>query len=322
MTDLALKLKLLTDDTGQDIAEYAVMLAVILVLVDRSYLDQQKQVNAYFQSSLDHWRNIYRQAGVSATIYQQRRTVALSLLQKLALPAGSRILEVGCAHGLTTVALAKEGFLVDGVDTVPEMVQATLQLAETSGLKRRIVAQVADIHDLPFCDDAFSLVLVVGVTEWLHSLKRPLQEVVRVLQAGGYLVITSDNKFSLANMIDPFRNPVIAPVKRIVRDLLLCLGIRNPRLRTRSYSIQEFDSYLLTAGLRKVDSITVGFGPFRFCRQALVPVRIGLKLHRKLQNLANGGFPFLRSSGYVYIVVAAKPMASRAARVSLPPVAA
>ena len=33
MTDLALKLKLLTDDTGQDIAEYAVMLAVILVLV-------------------------------------------------------------------------------------------------------------------------------------------------------------------------------------------------------------------------------------------------------------------------------------------------
>jgi Flp pilus assembly pilin Flp len=31
MTDLALKLW--TDDTGQDIAEYAVMLAVILVLV-------------------------------------------------------------------------------------------------------------------------------------------------------------------------------------------------------------------------------------------------------------------------------------------------
>src|ERR1700747_3849215 len=104
--------------------------------------EQQEQVNAYFLSTLDHWDAIYRETGVYQTISQRRRTVALSLVDKLALPAGSRVLEVGCAHGLTTVALAERGFSVEAVDAVPEMISAARVRAEETGLGQQMVFKV------------------------------------------------------------------------------------------------------------------------------------------------------------------------------------
>src|SRR6266480_3795357 len=115
----------------------------------RLKINQQKRVNDYFQSTLAYWDEIYREGGVYQTIYQRRRTVALSLVDKLALPAGSRVLEVGCAHGLTTVALAERGFSVEAVDAVPEMISAARIRAQESGLAQRMSFQVADIQNLP-----------------------------------------------------------------------------------------------------------------------------------------------------------------------------
>src|SRR5216117_3967362 len=148
--------------------------------------EQQKRVNDYFQSTLAYWDEIYREGGVYQTIYQRRRTVALSLVDKLALPAGSRVLEVGCAHGLTTVALAERGFSVEAVDAVPEMISAARIRAQESGLAQRMSFQVADIQNLPFEAGRFNLVLVIGVTEWLRSLEQPLREIERVLRPGGH----------------------------------------------------------------------------------------------------------------------------------------
>src|SRR2546429_4851561 len=112
--------------------------------------EQQKRVNDYFQSTLAYWDEIYREGGVYQTIYQRRRTVALSLVDKLALPAGSRVLEVGCAHGLTTVALAERGFSVEAGDAVPEMISAARVRAQESGVGTTMSVQGADIHNLPF----------------------------------------------------------------------------------------------------------------------------------------------------------------------------
>src|SRR5436853_7930333 len=86
--------------------------------------EQQKRVNDYFQSTLAYWDEIYREGGVYQTIYQRRRTVALSLVDKLALPAGSRVPAAGCAHGPTTGALAERGFSVQAGDAAPELVSS------------------------------------------------------------------------------------------------------------------------------------------------------------------------------------------------------
>ncbi len=72
------------------------------------------------------------------------------------------------------------------------------------------------------------------------------------------------------------------------------------------YSIKEFDSLLSTAGLKKVEGMTLGFGSFSFLSYKLLPDSIGVKVHHKLQSLADRRFPVLRSTGAQYIVLAKK----------------
>ena len=270
------------------------------------YREQQEQVNAYFLSTLDYWDAVYRETGVYQTIYQRRRTVALSLVDKLELPAGSRVLEVGCAHGLTTIALAERGFFVEAVDAVPEMISAARIRAQKSGMVQRMSFEVADIQNLPFQASSFNLVLVIGVTEWLRSLEQPLREIERVLMPGGYLVIAADNRYALVNLLDPLRNPAAVYPKRILQALLQRFGFRRQSPPERSYSIRQFDAFLRAAGLKKAEGKTVGFGPFSFCRRPLLPDNTGLQLDQSLQRLADSSLPLLRSSGYVYIVAAVK----------------
>ena len=269
--------------------------------------EHQRQVNAYFLSTLANWHAIYQENGVYQTIYQQRRNAALSLIDKIALPVGSRVLEVGCAHGLTTVALAERGFCVEAVDALSEMISAAQIRTQESGFAERISFHVADIHDLPFPADSFHLVLVIGVTEWLRSLQQPLREIERVLMPGGYLVIAADNRYALVNMLEPLRNPIAVYPKRILQALLLRFGFRWPYPPVRAYSLFQFDSFLRAAGLWKAEGKTMGFGPFLFCGRPLLPENTALKLHQSLQKLADKSVPFLRSSGYVYLVLAVKP---------------
>src|SRR5690349_9172523 len=61
------------------------------------------------------------------------------------MPAGSRVLEVGCADGCLTEALARRGFAVTGIDVSAGMVeQAQLRFRE-AGLEATFA--VADLNE-------------------------------------------------------------------------------------------------------------------------------------------------------------------------------
>src|SRR2546429_9896156 len=78
-----------------------------------SDLDHQNCIDVHFDRSSAYWTDIYEYEDVDGTIYRERRAVVLALAQKLGLPAESRILEVGCGSGLTSVELAHEGYRID-----------------------------------------------------------------------------------------------------------------------------------------------------------------------------------------------------------------
>jgi ubiquinone/menaquinone biosynthesis C-methylase UbiE len=272
-------------------------------------LGQQKLVDAYFQSTVPEWAAIYqRKENLYARIYQQRRTVALSLVDRMALPQGADISEIGCGPGLSTVALAQRGYLVHAIDTVSAMTEATRKRARRVGLQHRVMTSMSDVRNLAFPDNSFQLVLMIGVTEWLDSLGQPLKEIARVIAPGGLLIVSSDNTRALHQLVDPILNPALAPLKKARRVIRRALGLLKLGPREYAYSIRQFNSLLAAAGFEIMEGVTVGFGPFSFFGRKLFSETTGLRINQKFQHWANAGVPVVRTMGRVYIVAAAKPI--------------
>jgi len=265
---------------------------------------QQSRVAAYFDAHALDWKTIYERPGVYETIHQQRRTRALRLIDGLALPTGSTVLETGCGAGSMAVALAERGHFVQATDFVAAMVSYTRRLAVEAKVEDRVRTGVSDIRDLKFPDHSFHLVVAMGVLPWIYPPLDPtVREIARVLKPGGHTVISIDNRWRLNHILDPLLGG-----RRLLGKILRRLGMAraNSSACAHTCSPGRFDRLLREAGLAKMQSFTLGFGPFSLLSREVVPEPLGLKLHSKLQNLADDGFPLIRACGTQYVVLAKK----------------
>lgn len=267
---------------------------------------QQELVDSYFHSRARVWKEIYEREDVDALIHQQRRSIVLRLIDNLALPPESPILEVGCGAGLTTVALADHGYAVHAIDSVQAMVDLTRQATARPGTEHRVRTSLGDAQNLPFSDNMFSAVLALGVIPWLHSSHNAIRELARVAKPGGYVILNADNRWRLNEFLDPARNPLHAPLRRMIRNIGARFGRNASTPPTQRHSPMEFDSLLSKAGLVKVKGVTLGFGPFSLFKRKIFSNKIATNIHCMLQNLADRNVPLLRVAGAQYIVLATK----------------
>ena len=274
---------------------------------------RQKLVDAYHESRTLYWKEIYQRGGVDPKICQERKAILFALVDELRLSQDSHILEVGCGAGFTSVELAQRGYLVKSIDTVRAMIDLTRRLAVESHVEERVMTSVTDVHQLAFPESTFDLVFAMGVTTCLHSLKRGVQEMVRVLKPAGFLILNVENRWRLNHILDPILFPSLRSIRWTACSVLERLGVCQPRQMPPiyTYSISEFDSFLSPAGLEKLRGSTLGFGPFSFFTFKFLPDSLGIRIHRGLQHLADLGFPILRSTGAQYIVLAKKAAAGR-----------
>jgi len=104
---------------------------------------------------------------------------------------GSRVLDLGCGAGRTTLALADRGFSVVGVDASRSMIDSARR-AHPDG-----EYLVGDAANLPFRDADFENVLFSynGLDELRPRARRydALREIRRVLAPGGRFVFTTHN---------------------------------------------------------------------------------------------------------------------------------
>lgn len=107
------------------------------------------------------------------------------------LPSKSRVLDIGCAAGRASIALAKEGHRVVGIDIAENLIAVARQQAREHGVN--VEFHVYEPLTLPFPDASFDAVLMLKVycyqprrakrLSWLH-------EVERVLRPEGWLFLS------------------------------------------------------------------------------------------------------------------------------------
>jgi ubiquinone/menaquinone biosynthesis C-methylase UbiE len=277
----------------------------------RRNTEHQKVVDGHFQSHAAQWRDVYEEESVEGEIYRKRLAIVLEWIDQLALPLGEQFLEIGCGGGLSSVALAQRGYVVQAMDSVPAMLNSTRESVARAGVSSSVVTSLGDAHSLAFLDNFFGLVLAIGVMPYLHSPKKALEEMARVLKPGGFLLVTAGNRWRLDHALDPWLCPALQPAKMIVRRILR-RAHRPPAESTlpsmQLDSLGEIDRWLSSVGLTKVKITTVGFQPlFRYRR--FLRELTSIRLNRWLQWLADHNVPGIRSSGMDYIVLARKGVA-------------
>lgn len=129
-----------------------------------------------------------------ATTYDQERNL-LIILEKLFVDrllvqiSFTRILDVGAGTGRYALKLARAGASVTALDRSPEMLTVAQQVAQRENLP--IDFQLAALDDgLHFDSDQFDLLICALVLCHIPNLAHTVQEFARVLQSGGYLLIT------------------------------------------------------------------------------------------------------------------------------------
>lgn len=99
---------------------------------------------------------------------------------------GRRCLEVGCGRGTISAYFSDAGYECTLLDKSPKAIDAARQIFKTYKLKGDFV--VGDVNNLGFCENSFDIVVSIGLLEHLRSVKRVVQQQIRVLAKGGILL--------------------------------------------------------------------------------------------------------------------------------------
>ncbi|MFH9350353.1 methyltransferase domain-containing protein [Kitasatospora sp. NPDC017646] len=123
-------------------------------------------------------------------LWRAQRQLEDVLGRKLALPAGSRVLDAGCGAGVVARAMATRfGLLVTGVDVLDFHLAEARRLSARAALADRTVFSWGDYHELPFRDGEFDGAYSMETLVHSYQPARALAEFHRVLRPGGRLVL-------------------------------------------------------------------------------------------------------------------------------------
>lgn len=151
---------------------------------------------AYTHNSVEETHAMYQKWAASyddeltENGYQQPIRCAAAL--KALLPAGGRVLDVGCGTGLSGRALQEAGYgPIDGCDFAPAM----LEKARDTGVYRRLFQTDLNKPPLDVADASYDALAIVGVFSMQHVKPDVMDDLVRAVRPGRPIVIGLNDKF-------------------------------------------------------------------------------------------------------------------------------
>jgi len=149
-----------------------------------------------YMSEAEVVREVSTQEGYArwASSYDQE-TNALIILEEthvdqlLEQHSFTRVLDVGCGTGRYALKLARTGAHVTALDQSPEMLAVAQQAAQQEQLS--LTFHLASLEEsLPFAENQFDLLICALMLCHHPRLDQAIREFTRVLQPGGFLLLT------------------------------------------------------------------------------------------------------------------------------------
>jgi SAM-dependent methyltransferase len=122
------------------------------------------------------------------------RPATRALGEQIDLPAGARVLDIGCGIGGPARFFAAErGWQVEGIDLTAEFVEVAKALSRRVGMAEAVAFRQASATALPFADASFDGAYMLHVGMNIADKKAVFAEVRRVLKPGGALVVVDND---------------------------------------------------------------------------------------------------------------------------------
>ena len=127
--------------------------------------------------------------GNYAAIATQVQLASDLLCETAGVRAGSRLLDVACGSGNASIAAARRGCEVTGIDYVPSLLERARIRTEAEGFEAEYIE--ADAEQLPLEDGSFDTVLSVFGVMFTPNQERTAAELVRVCRPGGMIAVAN-----------------------------------------------------------------------------------------------------------------------------------
>ncbi len=171
------------------------------------------------------------------------------------LPTGAKVLEIAPGPGYLTLELARLGrFQVSGLDISRTFVELACENARQAGLS--IDFRLGDVADIPFKAGSFDLVICQAAFKNFTRPVRALDEMHRILRAGGTAVIQDLSRDASNADIDR----EVSGMKLSRFNAFTTKLILGTVLRRRAYSPAQLERLVAESSFRSCDLRKDGIG--------------------------------------------------------------
>jgi len=112
---------------------------------------------------------------------------ALEFFNRVPIPSGTRLLDLGCGAGQLILPAARKGIRVTGLDLAANLVQQARTKAADEGLTIRV--DEGDAEDLPYPDASFDVVMSLIGSMFAPRPELVASEMSRVCRPGGNIIM-------------------------------------------------------------------------------------------------------------------------------------